>query len=426
MSGHSESRDTTAHEIGLLTPYGGSSRQGRETRSDLSDADQRRPQSLHSWADVPWRTIMATIAMVVVAALLVVVIYLASRIVVWMIVAGFFALVLARPVGWLQQRFHARRGVAVGAVVLVTALLMGSLIALFVFPLRQQLVTIVTDLPGTVRQAAAGEGQVGKLLSRIGLQHLVQKNEASLERGAKTIEDAAPTYLGVAVQSILALVTIAVTTCLMLGQSALLSRAGLRVVPMRHRALVSQVGRDASSAVSGYVSGNFLISGCAGVAAFVVLQILQVPNSLLLALWIAFADLIPLVGATLGAIAAVIAAFFVSPTAGIIALIFFALYQQLENSVLQTVIMARTVRVNPLVVLLSVLIGVELFGFIGALLAVPMAGATSVILKEMWLHRPSARDELLIVTKPESRESSPPSVSKFKTLFRRKRRTSLD
>ena len=144
------------------------------------------------------------------------------------------------------------------------------------------------------------------------------------------------------------------------------------------------------------------------------------------ALWIAFADLIPLVGATLGAIAAVIAAFFVSPTAGIVALIFFVVYQQVENSVLQTVIMARTVRVNPLVVLLSVLIGVELFGFIGALLAVPIAGATSVILKEMWLHRPSARDELLIVTKPESRESTAPGVSKLKTLFRRKRRTPQD
>ena len=143
------------------------------------------------------------------------------------------------------------------------------------------------------------------------------------------------------------------------------------------------------------------------------------PSPLILALWVAFADLIPLVGATLGAIAAVIAAFFVSPTAGVIALVFFALYQQFENGVLQTVIMSRTVRVNSLVVLLSVLIGVELFGFVGALLAVPMAGAMSVIVKEMWLHRPSARDELLIVTKPEPRQSSSASTSRFRTFFHR-------
>jgi predicted PurR-regulated permease PerM len=83
------------------------------------------------------------------------------------------------------------------------------------------------------------------------------------------------------------------------------------------------------------------------------------------------------------------------------------------------VIMSRTVRVNPLVVLLSVLMGVELFGFVGALLAVPMAGATSVIVKEIWLHRPSARDELLIVSKPEPRQSAPAGRSRFRTFFHR-------
>jgi predicted PurR-regulated permease PerM len=275
-------------------------------------------------------------------------------------------------------------------------------------------------LPGTVRQASAGQGQVGRLLARLGLQRLVQQNEESLISGAKSIENAAPGYLGSVVQSLLAIVTVAVTTCLMLSQSTLLSRAGLRMMPLRHRALMSQVGRDAASAVSGYMSGNLLISGFAGLSAFAVLAILRVPSALILALWVAFADLIPLVGATLGAIAAVIAAFFVSPTAGIIALVFFALYQQFENSVLTTVIMSRTVRVNPLAVLLSVLIGVELFGFVGALLAVPMAGAATVITKEMWHHRPSTRDELLIVTKPEHRSSSPAPASRLRSLLHRK------
>jgi predicted PurR-regulated permease PerM len=369
---------------------------------------------------VPWRTIVATIGLVILAALALAVVYLASRVIVWVLVAGFFALVLARPVGWLQRRFHVRRGLAVAIVVLFAATLVAGLMALFVVPLRRQLVDIVTDLPGTVRQASAGQGQVGRLLQRLGLQRIVQQNEASLISGAKSIEDAAPGYLGSAVQSLLAVVTVAVTTCLMLSQSTLLSRAGLRMMPLRHRALMSQVGRDAASAVSGYMSGNLLISGCAGVSAFAVLAILRVPSPLILALWVAFADLIPLVGATLGAIAAVIAAFFVSPTAGIIAVVFFALYQQFENSVLQTVIMARTVRVNPLVVLLSVLIGVELFGFVGALLAVPMAGAATVIIKEMWLHRPSTRDELLIVTKPEHRSSAPAPSSRLRSLLHRK------
>jgi predicted PurR-regulated permease PerM len=420
MSSHSERHDLVPSEL-LLPSSLGVSTSGRtdEAGPGVANAASRSHPTGPSWAEVPWRTIVATIGIVLGSALGLVVIYRASRVLVWVLVAGFFALVLARPVGWLQQRFHVRRGVAVAVVVLLATVFIAGLMALFVFPLRRQLVTIVSDLPGTVRQAAAGEGQFGKLLVRLGLQEVVQKNETTLVNSATSIEEAAPTYLGSAVQSLLAVVTVAVTTCLMLTQSMLLGRAGLRLIPIRHRSLISQVGRDAASAVSGYMSGNLLISGCAGVSAFAILGILRVPSALILALWVAFADLIPLVGATLGAIAAVIAAFFVSPTAGIIALVFFMLYQQFENSVLQTVIMSRTVRVNPLVVLLSVLIGVELFGFIGALLAVPMAGASSVIIKEMWLHRPSARDELLIVTKPETRRSAADGRSGFRTFFRR-------
>ena len=82
------------------------------------------------------------------------------------------------------------------------------------------------------------------------------------------------------------------------------------------------------------------------------------------------------------------AAFIVSRTAGVIAMVFLILYQQFENSVLQVMIMSRRARANPLVVLLSVLLGVDLFGMVGALLAIPVAGAMSVILSWVWRHRP--------------------------------------
>ena len=99
----------------------------------------------------------------------------------------------------------------------------------------------------------------------------------------------------------------------------------------------------------------------------------------MLALWVAFADLIPLVGATLGAAVCVIAAYLHSPTAGLISLIFFVVYQQVENGVLYPWIMARKVNVNPLGILISVLLAVEVFGIVGALLAVPVSGALLVI-----------------------------------------------
>ena len=125
--------------------------------------------------------------------------------------------------------------------------------------------------------------------------------------------------------------------------------------------------------------GNLIISVIAGVAAFGCLVALGVPSPVVLALWVAFADLIPLVGATLGAAVCVLAAYLQSPTAGLISVIFFVVYQQVENGVLYPWIMSRKVNINPLVVLLSVLLAVQLFGILGALLAVPVSGALQVI-----------------------------------------------
>jgi predicted PurR-regulated permease PerM len=102
---------------------------------------------------------------------------------------------------------------------------------------------------------------------------------------------------------------------------------------------------------------------------------------------VGFADLIPLVGATLGAVPTVLVAFLHSTPAGIGAIIFFVVYQQFENHVLQVAIMSRTVNLNPLIVLVSVLIGVELFGLLGALLAIPAAGVIQVIARDVWDER---------------------------------------
>jgi predicted PurR-regulated permease PerM len=103
-----------------------------------------------------------------------------------------------------------------------------------------------------------------------------------------------------------------------------------------------------------------------------------------LALWVAFADLIPLVGATLGAIPTIAIAFLHSNTAGIVMIIAFVAYQQFENHVLQVTIMSRTVKLSPLTVLVSVLAGVELFGFLGALLAIPAAGVIQVVARDIY------------------------------------------
>ena len=120
-----------------------------------------------------------------------------------------------------------------------------------------------------------------------------------------------------------------------------------------------------------------------GVAAVIVLAILGVPYAFALAILIALTDLIPLVGATIGAAVCTAVAFFHGTTAGIVALIFFVAYQQFENFVVVPRVMKKTVDVSPLVTIIAALIGGSLLGILGALLAIPIAAALQLILGEV-------------------------------------------
>jgi predicted PurR-regulated permease PerM len=157
--------------------------------------------------------------------------------------------------------------------------------------------------------------------------------------------------------------------------------------PDRARRL-RRVGRECAKTVTGYLTGNLIISVICGGLTFAVLAIMGVPFAGLIALFVAIADLIPLIGATLGAVVAGLAGFIHSTTAGIVVLVFFVLYQQLENHLLQPVVFSRTVKLNPLTVLVAILVAAELAGILGALLAIPAAAIIQVILRDVWAHRP--------------------------------------
>jgi predicted PurR-regulated permease PerM len=142
-----------------------------------------------------------------------------------------------------------------------------------------------------------------------------------------------------------------------------------------------------------------LISVIAAMVTFFSLLGLGVPFQGVLALWVGFADLIPLVGATLGAIPTIAVAFLHSVTAGIVMTIVFIVYQQFENHVIQPAVMNKTVQLNQLFVLVAALAGVELFGLVGALLAIPAAGVIQVIVRDIYDHRKGAlKDEPTIGT----------------------------
>lgn len=347
------------------------------------------------WSDVPWRTIVGSVAVLLGTYVLLTIVLATVRILAWVAIAGFFAIVLSPAVRLVQRWLGGRRTLATCLVMFVALAATVGVLLLFLMPVRTQLVDIIGDLPGTVKRAADGRGAIGRLVQSLNIESYVQDNEAQLVRAAENLSssplDTAQTVLSV----VFGLISILLMCTLFLTQSEPMGRAFLGVVPRHRRSTVKVIASDAAGAVSGYMVGNLLVSLIAGVSAFVCLTALGVPSPVVLALWVAFADLIPLVGATIGAAACVLAAYLHSPSAGIIALIFFVIYQQIENGVIYPWLMARKVQVNPLMVLLSVLLAVELFGILGALLAVPFSGALQVIVKAIRRERPV--EQLLIL-----------------------------
>ena len=202
---------------------------------------------------------------------------------------------------------------------------------------------------------------------------------------------------------VLAIITITFLTFFMLleGQAWMDRIYGL--MPERSQERWRRVGYDIYRTVGGYVTGNLLISLIAGTLTTVALLALGVPFAVALGVIVAVLDLIPLAGATIAAIIIGTVAFLHSVTAGIVIVVFFIVYQQIENHFLQPVIYGRTVQLSPLAVLISVLIGAKLAGILGALGAIPVAGAIQVILLEWQRNR---RERTAEATPPP--ETAPP------------------
>ena len=336
---------------------------------------------------VPVRTILVTIGLVVATYLILRAIVLLAHIETLLVVAAFFAVVLTPAVELVRRKLHISRGLSTAIVFIVGLGLVGGMIYVFVRPLIDEGQEFADNLPTYVADAREGRGTIGRLVDRYDLDERLRDAQASIEDRLANAGGGALKVAGRVLGGVASMLTILVLALLMILYGPDMLKGAVSILDPPRRERVCAVAADCSRALTGYVMGNLLISVIAGSLTFVALLIFGVPFAGVLALWTAFADLIPLVGATLGAIPTIGVAFLHSTAAGIGMLIFYIVYQQFENHVLQVVIMSKTVQINQLFVLVSVLVGVELVGFLGALLAIPAAGVVQVIVRDLWDHR---------------------------------------
>ncbi|MEY2461403.1 MAG: hypothetical protein QOG30_3233 [Acidimicrobiaceae bacterium] len=334
---------------------------------------------------VPWRTIWATIVSVAAVYIAYQAFLATARVITYLVVAIFFAIVLNPAVDFLQYKLKFRRGIATAVVVLTGLGLLAAMIYAFVKPIAEQASTFSSDLPTYVEEARNGQGPVGDLVKRYDLEQKIKENQPKIQEAVSNFGKSGLDIVQRVFTTIVAAITVLVLTILIVLEAPSLSQGLLNLIPdEQFRTRVQRVSTDAAKAVSGYVFGNLLISFIAGTATWIMLLIVGVPYAATLGLFVGFADLIPLIGATMGAIPTILFAFLHSVPAGITATVFYIVYQQFENHVLQVTIMSRTVKLNPLAVLVSVLVGVELFGFLGALLAIPAGGIIQVIARDIY------------------------------------------
>jgi predicted PurR-regulated permease PerM len=332
----------------------------------------------------------------------------------WFVVALFLAAALDPLVNWLQRRHRLIKRPLAIALSYLGVLVVLLFIAGIFLPLLVDQINGLTKFVAAAANAPEGPTEyIRGVAKQAGLGGLFETFSDQLrnlrdELGAlvRNIFSSTGAIAVSAAGFVAALATVLTLTFFLLVGSGRYLNAGVGLFPEEHQPLVRRLLTQSAGAVSGYIGGNLAISVICGVTTFVVLLILGMPYAAPLALLVAVLDLIPLVGATLGGALLVIVGLFVEPWKAVVLLIFVLVYQQVESNVLQPLVYSKAVQLNGLVILIALLVGGQLLGIPGALLAIPVAEIIRIVITELLAYRRTRKvADRPAVPPPQSTES---------------------
>jgi predicted PurR-regulated permease PerM len=327
-------------------------------------------------------------ARVAVAVALSLTVLAAARAVQHILVMVVIAVVIAvglDPAVQALQRLRLSRSMAAAVILLAVVMFVALFAVLLGPPLVRQITDLAQHIPDYVDQISKRDDAIGRYFQEHNVADAVERFVADLP--AK-IASSFGTILGVAGRVgavIFNLVTVATLSIYFLTSLPRLRHSARLLFPPGRRVQGEWLLDQAVSRIGGYVSGNLITSGVCSVVTIIALLVMRVPFAVPLGMWAGVADLIPQVGAYLGAAPAVLIGLLDSPVKGIFVLVYFVLYQQFENYLLAPRVMRHAVDLSPAAVIISTLIGGSLLGFAGALLALPIAATVKVVLTELWL-----------------------------------------
>ena len=278
---------------------------------------------------------------------------------------------------------------ALAILLLYLALVCG--LALFVVvvipPLADQIEALAQRVPtylGQGREAFNALAQAYPLLQDLDERVVVGAEESIGNIGAVFAQASTVLRLALGVaNAVLSFLLVLVLTFYLVVDAGTLKRGVLRLLPPGNRALANVVIERARVRIGAWLVGQMALSLIIGAATFIGLLVLGVPFALLLAVIAAIGELIPMLGPVVAAVPAVIIASFKSPLHGLLTVGLYILIQQLENHIVVPQVMRRAVDLPPVVVIVALLMGSELLGVVGAILALPVAAALSVVVSEL-------------------------------------------
>jgi predicted PurR-regulated permease PerM len=300
-----------------------------------------------------------------------------SNVILLVLASLVLAVGLQPAISWMERR-GTRRGWAVAFIFLVAIVAVGGFLALVIPVVIKQLAGLVDAAPGYLTRAQRGNGILAQLDDQFDLMSKLRDLSSQL-----------PTTAFAVAKSFTALVFNTVTVFILTAyfSTALpqIRRAVARLMKRDHRENFQRILEESTTRIGGYVMGNLIVSLIAGVVTVIGLLLLGVPYAVVLGVWVGIADLIPAVGAYLGAVPALVVAAFVGWPQFIGTLVLFIVYQQLENYLIAPRIMKHAVDLSPAAVIVALLVGGSLAGFVGALLSLPVAAVIKVIARELYV-----------------------------------------
>jgi len=297
-------------------------------------------------------------------------------------IAFFLTIALNGPVYWLSRHLPGKRKgsrqLATALSFLAIVVLLGGFIASITPPLVRQTNSFVKAAPHLVQDFRSQDSATGHVVRKYHLEHQVSNFSNQLSQRLKNIGGSAFSTAQKIGSSVFSLVTILVLTFMMLVEGPVWVAFMRDVIPDRHHNTADRLAREMYRVVAGYANGQVTLAALAAVLIMPMVLLFHVSYPIAIMVIIFICGLIPMVGHTIGAIIVTMVALFHSLTAAIFILIYYIVYQQIENIFIQPKIQANSTNMSPLLVFASVVIGVSFSGLFGGLFAIPVAGCLRI------------------------------------------------